>query len=112
MKIANTGTPTAPRSIQTVIAVKLHLVPSSATAAKTANVCKVIGTVRGIEIQEHTASSAANMAVKAISLTVNTCFFETVFSVAILHTSFFVIFFNVSIITRRAGFVNLNHIFG
>ena len=60
-----------PSSRYTSTASVPRLPPSTLTARNTPKVCSVKGTVAGMEIQEHTAISAANSAIYAMSTILN-----------------------------------------
>lgn len=70
--------------------------PSILNAQNTANVCRVNGTVVGMEIHEHTAISAENIAVNVISFTVNRLLFEV---------SDDIIIYNLSILNLHQYFI-------
>ena len=62
-KLANTGIPIAPSRINTRTDKLPLFPPSTPTAIKTPNVCRVNGTAAGMEIQEQIAMITANTAI-------------------------------------------------
>ena len=71
VKPENTGSPTAPRSMYRTTAMVLRLPPRRPVVRNTAKVCRVKGTVAGMDIHEQTAIRAANIAMNVMSVVVS-----------------------------------------